>query len=275
MDFSRATAATGFHRSMSDFLRNKAMVPPRRDAAPAPPNPQAEAAWLAALKDRIAEGRADDPLIGPKIGAKLVNERLIAGLKNQKGVHIESFLTLLGALAGFSCQMSICEQRRAGTLVNPEGKAIWVVVKGKDGKKYYFGDGINGPLLENQYSIWSFTAGALQQFGAAMPDVNEIVNHVASTVGGAGFGVPRIPENHRPGDLPINYLKVVWPRIFPAVRELCELLEWPLLFGIAAQRAIEMGKDVLSPTLAATIVMECAIPMSKVDVPELNVPPFE
>jgi hypothetical protein len=37
-----------------------------------------------------------------------------------------------------------------------------------------------------------------------------------------------------------------------------------MLFGIALQRAIELLKDVLSPTLSASIAMESAVAMSKV-----------
>jgi hypothetical protein len=39
-----------------------------------------------------------------------------------------------------------------------------------------------------------------------------------------------------------------------------------MVFAIAIQKAILMGKDVIDPTLAGTIVMECAVPMSKVDL---------
>jgi hypothetical protein len=42
--------------------------------------------------------------------------------------------------------------------------------------------------------------------------------------------------------------------------------EWPFLFGLAIQQALDMGKDVLPNEEALQIVMECAIPMSKVDL---------
>lgn len=209
-------------------------------------------------------------------GAKALNERLIAGLKNEKGVHFESFLTVLGALAGFSCQVSVCEQQRAGTLSLPAGKAAWAVTQAADGRKYYFGDALNQPLVEGPLSIWKLTTGIVQHLGAAVPDVAEIFKHVASSVGSDGFGVPRIPADHRPGDLPINYLKIIWPDILPLVRQVSENpVDWPIVFGLAIQDGILRGKDMISPTLSASIVMECAIPMSKVDLPELNVPPFE
>ncbi|MCE0496517.1 MAG: hypothetical protein LV481_01035 [Methylacidiphilales bacterium] len=252
---------------MFEFLRKRESDSDQKKSAPqkqtsTQPNPQAEAAWLAALKDRIAERKQNDPLIGPKIGAKEISGRLMNGLKSEKGVHLESYLTVLGALAGFSCQMSVRVQ--AGT-----GPIAWAVAHGKDGKDYYLGDALNKPLAEDNHSIWSLTAGAVQSLGDLPPDVGEIFKHVAATIGSAEFGIPRIPAKYRPGDLPINYLKVIWPKIFPVVRVICEEpTEWPILFGIAIQQAITMGKDVIEPVSAAKIVMECAIPMSKVDLPE-------
>jgi hypothetical protein len=210
-------------------------------------------------------------------GAKAINQRLIAGLKNEKGVHFESFATLLGALGGFSCQVSVCEQQRAGTLPQPgSGKSVWVVANDANGKKYYFGDALNLPLVEGPLSIWSLIVGILQHLGAEKPDVGSIFQHVSATVGTETFGIPRIPDDHRPGDIPLNYLKVVWPHIFPLVKEIsANPVDWPVIFGLAMQEAIMMGKDMVKPTLAATILMECAVPMSKVDLPELNVSPFE
>jgi len=234
-----------------------------------------QAAKLAGLKAAIQSQKKTDPLIGPKIGAKEVNQRLIAGLKNEKGVHVESYLTVLGTLAGFSCQMSLrakMAQKKAHPESIPETITL-VVASGADGKKYYFGDSLNQLLAESQYSIWRLAAGALQKLGAPIPDVGEIFKHVSETVGGNTFGIPRIPENHRPGDLPINYLRIIWPSLFPVVTQFCdEPSEWPVLFGLAIQEAINMTKAVVDPGLAVSIIMECAIPMSKIDLPEFTLP---
>jgi hypothetical protein len=219
------------------------------------------------LKATIAAQREEDPLIGPKIGAREINHRLMSEMKSDKGVHIESYLVALGALAGFSCQMCV----RA-----TPGPINLTVAEGKDGQKYYFGDALNKPLLDDHYSVCSLTAGAVAQFGETAPDIREIFEHVASTVGGEGFGVPRIPAKYHPGDLPLNYLKAFWPRIFPLARQICEPpYEWPILFGIAIQQTMMMAKDVITPADAATIVMECAVPMSKVDLPEFYRAPLK
>jgi hypothetical protein len=51
--------------------------------------------------------------------------------------------------------------------------------------------------LENQHSVWALVAGMAGHLGStSLPDVVEIVQHVAETVGGETFGIPRTPEGH-------------------------------------------------------------------------------
>ena len=224
----------------------------------------------AALHKIIAERKKRDPLAGLKIGGKEVTQRVIKSLKDEKGVHIETLLTILGALAGFSCQMSIREE-----LAQQSGERSanqpFVVVAGTDGKNYYFGDALNRPLAQSQWSIWALCAGAAQHMGCSvLPDINDIFRHVSETVGGDRFGIPRVPESHQASDLPINFVKTIWPQMLPLVAEFCDRpLEWPVLLGIAIQQALYLGKGIIDPSLAVSIVMESAVPMSKIDAAEL------
>jgi hypothetical protein len=224
-------------------------------------NPAQEPPHVAAFFRAIEERRKEDPMIGAVLGGKEVCQRLIEAMKDAKGVHVESLLSLLGSLAGFSCQMSIRTENPAA------GDSAFVVVGGADGRNSFFGDRLNQPLAESQYSVWGLTAGKAQGLGCTeLPDLNEIFSYVATTVGGDRFGIPRIPDGHRPGDLPLNYLKAFWPGIMPIVSKFCARPpEWPILFGIAIQEIMTMGKDVIDPKLATIIVMECAVPMSKID----------
>lgn len=218
-----------------------------------------------ALMRAIEEKRKTDPLIGAKLGSKEVNQRLINAMKNEKGVHVESLLCALGALAGYSCQANLRAQALAKGL--PE-TAAFTVVDTVDGKKYFFGDPLNQALAESQYSVWSLAAGAARHNGcSSLPDISEIFGHVSETVGGAEFGIPRIPEGHQPGDTPINYVKALWPKLLPTIKQFCQKpSEWPILLGLAVQEILDMSKGVISPDLALKIVMESAIPMSKVDL---------
>ena len=224
------------------------------------------AAPLAQAMDRaIAEQQKTDPLIKVKIGGKEVFQRIVGVLKDERGVHIESLLALLGALAGYACQFSVREQNIKSGAKSPASGLT--VASGADGRKYYFGDALNKPLAEDRYSVWSLTAGTVKQLGKPLPDLTDIFKHATASVGSAQFGIPRLPEGHGVGDLPINYLRSIWPKVLPIAQRFCdEPAHLPMVFGLAIQNAILMAKDVIDPTLAGTIAMECAVPMSKVDL---------
>ena len=224
------------------------------------PDPKTEA-----LINAIRERSKEDPLIGAKIGSKEIYQRLINGMKDERGVHIESLLCALGALAGYSCQADLRAQAVAKEM--PETSPFHTV-ETKDGKKYFFGDPLNNPLAEAQYSVWGLAAGAAQQAGCKeFPDLNEIFKHTSTVLGTPEFGIPRIPDDHKPGDTPINYLKMLWPALFPTIKHFCpNPADWPILYGLAIQEAIATGKAIIAPELALKIVMESAIPMSKVDL---------
>lgn len=216
-----------------------------------------------ALFNAINEQKKKDPMAGIKIGSKELVQRLIGALNNEKGVHVESLLGVVGSLAGYSCHAAFREEL-IDTGKHKE-QEVFTVLDGKDGHKYYFGDLPNKPLVEGQVSIWGLVAGMVQHLGEEIPDVESTFKNVSSTVGGETFGIPNIPENHRPGDLPINYVKAMWKPLLPVLDKFCDSpMERPILLGLAAQQVIEMGKSVISPVIAASIVMECAVPMSKI-----------
>jgi hypothetical protein len=220
-------------------------------------------------KATIHEQRKSDPLIGSKLAGRALAQLLMSGLKDQRGVHIETLLCALGSLAGYSCQASVRELlvKQGG---EPEERAF-IVANCKDGKKYFFGDTLNKPLAEDRYSVWSLAAGVATHMGCRQPlKVEEIFKHVAATVGGPEFGIPRIPEGHRPVDPPSHWVKHAWPKALATVQNYCESpSEWPTAFGIAIQEVMTQTKGIIDPCLALSIIMECAIPMSKVDATTL------
>ena len=208
---------------------------------------------------------SQDPLMKVKLGGREIFHRTTQGLKNQRGVHAESLFACLGALAGYACQASVRESNARSGATSPESGLT--VATGADGRRYFFGDTLNLPLAESQYSVWSFTAGAIEHLGKPLPDIEGIFKHVAATVGSEQFGIPRIPDGHRPGDLPINYLKAVWPQLLPTAQRFCEEpVHLPMIYGLAIQHAIFAARNIIDPTLAGSIAMECAVPMSKVDL---------
>jgi hypothetical protein len=221
--------------------------------------------WEVELLERVKEMSGEDPLIGAKVGGKELAQRMLEAMKTERGVHIESILGALGSLAGYSCQASVRALARAQGL---DETAHFVRAEGIDGKVYFFGDALNKPLAEDQYSVWGIAAGGAQATGCVdVPEPSDVFAHVAGTVGSPKFGLPRIPPEHPMHDTPLNYVEFYWPKIFPMISRFCpDPAHWPILMGLAIQDIMSQGRDVLDPCLALKIVMECAVPMSKVDL---------
>jgi len=174
-------------------------------------------------------------------GAEYVAYRIWATLQDRRGIHPESLLTCLGALAGYACQA--CVPQTA----------------------------LHASLIESPLSVWAFVSRAVRKLGKPPPDIESILHHVTQAVGTSAFAPSRVPDGHRPRHAAIVYVQQIWPQILPIARPFCsKRTQIPVLFGIALQRAIEQTKDVLSPTLGASIAMESAIAMSKAIVPGLE-----
>ena len=220
--------------------------------------------WEAELVQRIAEMSGKDPLIGAKIGGKEVLERMMAAMKTERGVHIESILGALGSLAGYACQASVRARARAQGL---DETALFARAECTDGKTYFFGDDLNKPLAEDQHSVWSLAAGGAQAAGCTdIPDPGDVFAHVAATVGSPEFGLPRLTPEHPIHDTPLNYVEAFWPEVFRLASKFCPDPEhWPILLGLAIQDLMAQAKGVIDPCLALQIVTECAVPMSKID----------
>ena len=232
---------------------------------PEPKKPATKDPALEAMVRAIQQQKQADPFIGAKIAGKEILGRLMNAFKDERGVHSESLCCALGALAGYACQASVRAQSIAKGLDPDAGFSI---ATAKDGRKYFFGDPLNKLVAEDKYSVWSMAAGAAQAAGATqMPDLEGIFKHVAATVGGEGFGQPRYTDKNTAGDLPINYLTSIWPAFLPMVKKLTgDPALWPMAYAFAIQEAITLMKGVVPPARALGIVMESAIPMSKVDL---------
>lgn len=222
---------------------------------------QAVESLLAAIRERSKQ----DPLAGAKIAAQEVYQRLTSAMQNDKGVHAESLLCALGALAGYACQASVRQRNLAQGLAEDAGL---VTIETRNGSKYFYGDAVNSPLAESRYSVWGLAAAAAQKSGCqTLPDLAAMFSHSMNTIGSAEFGLLRLPLRQSPADQPLNYLKALWPNLLPTIRMLCpHPAHWPIMFGLAIQDAIHGGKTVIDPCIALRIVMESAIAMSKVDL---------
>jgi hypothetical protein len=219
----------------------------------------------AALIRAIEERRRVDPLVGAKIGGKEVYQRVLKVLTDERGVHAETLLATLGALAGYACQFSARLQASKAPAGTDSGL---MRVQTKDGRTFYFGDALNKPLAESKYSVWSLAAAAAQDAGCnPLPDLHEMFKHVAESLGSPAFGVPRLPANSSLVRPPEQMLRQLWKPLVAEIAPMCpDPQEWPILFGLAIQHGIGAARSALDPRVSLGIAMESAIAMSKVDL---------
>lgn len=221
------------------------------------------------LRDEIKEREADDPLIGPKIAAHAIYSRVFDALRGDRGVNVEAMLGILASLAGYACQVAVrLRAQREGF----DEHARLVRIDGIDGRRCWAGDALEAPLRASPYSVWSLAAGGAQAAGlTALPSLDPIVEHVAGSVGGAGFGIPRGDAAARLPAPPERLVRLFWSGVRPILLDTCrDPMHWPLALGIALQRAIEQGASALPPHDALLLVMECALPMARIDLGTLD-----
>lgn len=219
----------------------------------------------------VEQSQTNNPVVHLRVGAEELVQWLLAGMKSERGVHVESLLGILGSLAGFCVIDSSLKQVAA---LNRSTRECGIIdIETADGSRYYLGDPVNHLLAGTDLSLWALVAGMINHLGSQeYPDFAEISGHVAGTLGGPEFGQPRVPEQHKPGDLPINYVRDLWPVVIPRIEQRVPVLqERVTLFGFAVQNVIQMGKDVIPPAMAGKLVMECAVPMAKIDPSRLGI----
>lgn len=246
-------------------------------AAQAPANPGQPLPW--GIDSAFAANHAIDGL----------QAYLVRQIDGPRGVHIETLMTAVGALAGFSAQHAIRETVvKSGKLPEHGGKdakaGAFIVATTKSGETFYFGDLLNSYLVlhdttygPGRFTLFAFTAKAVEDAKRqplGQPEIAAIFKHAGATAGAPEFGIPRLPERHKPKLLPREALNRFWPATMQILSrtsaagskgESLSPQHWPAVIGIVAQRFIEQSKDVLDPAMSMRIIFEAAIPMSKVD----------
>lgn len=100
--------------------------------------------------------RAKDPYAGASVAAKEIFLNLTNWLKNDKGVHIESLLAVLGSIGGRECRRGIITALEALTAERgsaPVGSLSIFIVDTESGEKYILGD-----KVANEFCSFYMTA---------------------------------------------------------------------------------------------------------------------
>src|ERR1043166_7578132 len=160
-------------------------------------------------------GTDDEIVVNLAIGS--LRDSLMRWLTSERGVHAETLLVSIGAIAGFSAQTAALERMNRRDVPLPAGfdkampredfhtylreAGLILIARTKDtGEQFYFGDLINGYLVQQKttvgHSLFAILAAAAIEAGAKpteLPDMPGLFRHVSSTVGKPDFGILRPP----------------------------------------------------------------------------------
>jgi hypothetical protein len=225
-----------------------------------------------------------------------LRESLMMWLKTERGIHAETLLASVGALAGFAAQNAALARVATRNIPLPpdtdtmpqealsqylRSSGLMMIATAKSGENFYFGDLINGYLVHQATSdapLWGFVAAAAIGAGvrpAELPDYHAMFRHAAATIGTPEFGVMQVAREHQPQLSPRQALDTFWPRAKfiltrtdgpgPARDRSVRPEHWPLVIALVASQFVTLTKDTLDPGIGLALLMEAAIAMSKVD----------
>lgn len=191
-----------------------------------------------------------DPLQSAKAGSRELVGIVTEQLQSRGDTRPESLLCALGALAGFACQVSARTNAFAHGM--PERDRL--------------PEDLSLLLFGMELSLWSLVAGAARHNGCtSFVEPAEIWAHVGSSIGTPAFGVPRLPAQHAPRDLPAEYLRLFWPMLKPVIARYCSNpAHWPVMCSLALQQGIELAQGRLEAGMAMQVALESALPMARI-----------
>jgi hypothetical protein len=226
---------------------------------------------LVAMKGAVKKARRHNDFVVYEATANDLVYAIFDIAKNDEGVHLEKAFGIIGSLGGFACGI-VAAHKNHDAEKSTMDRTSYKPVRTRNGDTMYFGDYINGPLIEDEASFYRQIASRAALFGAKKPfDLNDVFAHHASQVGAPGFGRPRMPKGAKLDQMPIGYVVEFWSTLLPILdRYEDDYMGWPISFGAAGAQLIEMAKDTMPPKDALQIMMECAVPMSKISPSKLE-----
>jgi hypothetical protein len=192
-------------------------------------------------------------------------------------VHAETYISAVGAIAGYAAQRTLFATSPPVTGININRVGV------ASGEQYWFGDTLNNMLVpktnsEGNRCVWSLALGSAITAGIQaqqVPKLDAMFKYVASSIGGPYEGKSSVPAKHQALLPARDVLKAVWPLAvtcfsgkFPgASREYpaAPVVWWSAIAAQASSRPIGDVKSVLPPDIALTLLMETAIYCSKLD----------
>ncbi len=174
-------------------------------------------------------------------------------------------LTVVGALAGYAAQRAIWEGVVQTGGLSPGD--VFEVRESDSGEKFYFSaetDKLMGSLDPRYLSIWKIINNTSKSTAGEHPEVTELLAHCAATIGTPEFGIPRLPDGRHSNILPRDAVNRLWAKARQHLAK-TEPTLWPMNIAVAARSLIVAAQRVVPQPVAVKIVMEAAVPMSRID----------
>jgi hypothetical protein len=240
-------------------------------------------------------GTDDEILVNLAIGN--LRDSMSKWLTTERGVHAETLLLSIGAIAGFAAQCAVDERIRKRDVPGTDkamaaaefskylhDRGFAVMVTAKSGETYQFGDLINGYPVHQattvNYHLFGILAAAAVEMGAKyeeLPDPIPMFRHASKTIGTPEYGILHPPETLDPHYTPRQALERFWPHVkflferkgpqFDSVAKgrSVPVEYWPLVTALVARQFLLWSKGTIDPRLSVGLMMESAIVMSKID----------
>jgi hypothetical protein len=243
------------------------------------------------------KGTDDEIVVNLAMGS--LRDSLIEWLTTERGVHAETALVSIGAIAGFAAQYAVQERIKNRDFPGAdkgmpgedlgrflaERKLVVPMRANATGEIYYFGDLVNGYMVQEAttvdaplYGLLGSAAMEVGVKGEEFPDVEAMFARAARTAGTPDYGMLRPPKSLDPHYSPRQALDLFWPR----VKYIFERTDgqgvvegakgrnvkpeyWPLATALVARQFLLMAEDLIDPRVSFALIMESAIVMSKVD----------
>ena len=217
---------------------------------------EADPQLLAFLKE-LNKKREEDPFIGSKIAGEEIYLNLIEMLKNEKGVHAETLLAVLGTLGGQEClngvmtALSLCisdDSVDKNKTKSVAGLLDIFIAETKSGETFVLGDRIGNTFLSFYYT-------AANDNSINIDNLIALSAKVASQIGTDDYWKTSfdeyIPES------PKELLKLFDGKFEQSLKRYCFSPQERLIaFAVAAQKVVKQAEVIMDKQRALDIISD-------------------
>lgn len=238
------------------LLRKHALA--QREAKPFQPAPN----WMRQAETVSApfQGARRDT---PETVSMSVYQLIAGSLEGPQGLHPETFLAALGALAGYGARWSVRAAVAAGRM-----DYDFHTPPGINRPHVLVSENVNRLVYSMQgQSVASVLASQMMRSGANwLPDINAAVQHNFEAINSPRYPDYTVPRKHYPSIPPQTLLMMLWEKTHRVLRGVEGGAGMaPVAIALAAAHAIVVHKAKVPVDVGGQLVLETAIAMSKLD----------